>query len=73
MVVDYVRAYSSGGGTPPTTNRIRNTVGGLCLDIAGGSNANGTPVQVVVCNGNAAQDWTINYTDHTIRALGKCL
>lgn len=73
MVVDYVRAYSSAGGTPPTTNRIRNNVGNLCLDIAGGGNANGTPVQVVVCNGNAAQDWTIDSSDHTIRALGKCL
>lgn len=72
MVVDYVRAYSA-GASPPSTSRIVSSVGGLCLDIAGASSANGTPVQVVVCNGNAAQSWTINDSDHTIRALGKCL
>jgi beta-glucanase (GH16 family) len=73
MVVDYVRAYSQSGGSPPTTNRIRSSAGGLCLDIAGASSANQTPVQVVACNGNAAQDWTINSSDNSIRALGKCL
>lgn len=73
MIVDYVRAYSYSGTAPPTTNRIRSVTGSLCLDVAGASNANGTPVQVVTCNGNAAQDWTINHTDNTIRALGKCL
>jgi len=70
MVVDYVRAYSTSGNQP---NRIISAVGGRCLDVAGANNANGTPIQVVVCNGNAAQDWTINSADHTIRALGKCL
>lgn len=73
MVVDYVRAYSQSGTPPPTTNRLRTNAGGYCLDIAGASNANGTPVQVVNCNGNAAQDWTINSSDHTVRGLGKCL
>jgi beta-glucanase (GH16 family) len=70
MVVDYVRAYSldSSGGS----NRIISSVGGRCLDVAGANNANGTPIQVVTCNGNAAQDWTIG-SDQSIRALGKCL
>jgi len=71
MVIDYVRAYSldnSGGGA----NRIISAVGSRCLDVAGASNANGTPIQVANCNGNAAQDWTIG-SDQTIRALGKCL
>lgn len=72
LVIDYVRAYSL-GSSPPTTNRIVNRIAGHCLDIAGASSANGTPVQVVYCNGNAAQDWTINSQDHSIRALGKCL
>lgn len=72
MVVDYVRAYSL-SSNPNPTNRIRSAAGGLCLDIAGANSANGTPVQVVTCNGNAAQDWTINNNDHTIRGLGKCL
>ncbi|KAG4076603.1 hypothetical protein HA402_001890 [Bradysia odoriphaga] len=73
MVVDYVRAYAQSGSPPPAVNRIRSSAGGLCLDVAGASSANQTPVQVVTCNGNAAQDWTINNNDHTIRALGKCL
>jgi len=70
LVIDYVRAYSSASGG---SNRIISSVGGRCLDVAGANSANGTPVQVVACNGNAAQDWTINYNDQTIRALGKCL
>jgi len=71
MVVDYVRAYSSDSSN--ISNRIISQVGGRCLDVAGANNANGTPIQVVACNGNAAQSWTINSADQTIRALGKCL
>ena len=47
-------------------------LGGKCLDIAGGSSADGTAVQLYDCNGTAAQQWTVN-SDGTIRALGKCL
>ncbi|MFD0346978.1 ricin-type beta-trefoil lectin domain protein [Kitasatospora aburaviensis] len=43
-----------------------------CVDVKGGTNANGTPVQIWDCLGNAAQRWKIG-TDGTIRALGKCL
>ena len=32
----------------------------------------GNPIQVVGCNGNAAQQWTRG-ADGTVRALGKCL
>lgn len=28
---------------------------------------------LLACNNNAAQEWTINEADQTIRALGKCL
>ncbi|WP_049578906.1 ricin-type beta-trefoil lectin domain protein [Streptomyces sp. SBT349] len=45
---------------------------GKCLDVAGGSSADGTPVQLQGCNGSAAQRWTVG-ADGTIRALGKCL
>lgn len=45
---------------------------GKCLDVAGGANTNGTPVQLHDCNGTAAQHWTLA-TDGSVRALGKCL
>ncbi|GHF79777.1 hypothetical protein GCM10018787_30720 [Streptomyces thermodiastaticus] len=45
---------------------------GKCLDVAGASSANGTPVQIYDCNGTNAQQWTVG-SDGTIRALGKCL
>lgn len=45
---------------------------GKCLDVAGGSAANGTPVQLYDCNGSAAQNWTVQ-ADGSIQALGKCL
>ncbi|MGX1133366.1 glucosylceramidase [Streptomyces glaucescens] len=45
---------------------------GKCLDVAGGSAANGTPVQLHDCNGTAAQQWTVR-ADGSVQALGKCL
>ncbi|MFI1790123.1 ricin-type beta-trefoil lectin domain protein [Streptomyces olivaceoviridis] len=45
---------------------------GKCLDVAGGSSANGTAVQLYDCNGSAAQQWTVQ-ADGSIQALGKCL
>jgi Ricin-type beta-trefoil lectin domain len=47
--------------------------GGLCLDDRGASTANSNPIQVYTCNGTGAQQWTIDSSDNTIRALGKCL
>ncbi|MEU6986523.1 ricin-type beta-trefoil lectin domain protein [Streptomyces sp. NPDC046324] len=47
-------------------------LGGKCLDVAGGADADGTPVQLWDCNGSAAQHWTV-HPDGTVRALGKCL
>jgi hypothetical protein len=32
---------------------------GKCLDVEGGKDANGTPVQVYTCNGSAAQQWEL--------------
>ncbi|MGV9757426.1 ricin-type beta-trefoil lectin domain protein [Streptomyces tricolor] len=45
---------------------------GKCLDVAGGSSADGTAVQLYDCNGSAAQQWTVQ-GDGSVRALGKCL
>ncbi|MFJ5264484.1 ricin-type beta-trefoil lectin domain protein [Streptomyces sp. NPDC088387] len=43
-----------------------------CLDVAGGSSADGTAVQLYDCNASTAQQWTVQ-SDGSIRALGKCL
>lgn len=45
---------------------------GKCLDVAGGSAANNTAVQLYDCNGTAAQQWTVQ-ADGSVQALGKCL
>jgi glucosylceramidase len=45
---------------------------GKCLDVAGGSSADGTAVQLWDCNGSAAQRWTVR-ADGTVQARGKCL
>lgn len=81
MKVDYVRVYDNGSGTgggggtggalPTGTGTIR-VADSLCLDVPWAQTHNGNPVQVVGCNGNAAQSWTRG-ADGTIRALGKCL
>lgn len=47
-------------------------IGGKCVDVAGGSSANGTAVQLFDCNGTAAQRWSVT-DEGTVEALGKCL
>jgi len=69
MTVDYVRASSS--GSAPAARPIRG-IGGMCVDVAGASSADRTPIQLHDCTGNAAQQWTVG-GDGTVRALGKCL
>jgi beta-glucanase (GH16 family) len=73
LTIDYVRVTNdqSGGGGGGGGGRIAG-IGGKCVDVAGASSANGTPVQLYDCNGTAAQQWAVN-SDGTIRALGKCL
>jgi beta-glucosidase len=60
----------------PSTDGIATTplVGyeGLCLDITGDNNTDGTPVDIYTCNGTNGQQWT-EEPDGTIRADGKCL
>ncbi|MFD5091836.1 family 16 glycosylhydrolase [Amycolatopsis thailandensis] len=69
LVVDYVHVNSS--NTAGNTGRITG-IGGKCVDVAAANSADGTPIQITDCNGNAAQNWTVG-SDGTIRALGKCL
>jgi O-glycosyl hydrolase len=59
------------GAAPGRTGAIVG-YGGKCVDVAGASSLNSTPVQLYTCNGTTAQSWTAG-TDGTVRALGKCL
>jgi beta-glucosidase len=45
---------------------------GLCLDLTGDSNTNGTKVEIYTCNGTNGQQWT-EEPGGTIHADGKCL
>jgi Ricin-type beta-trefoil lectin domain len=61
--------------TPPPSVGKTGQILGLafkCVDVAGGSNNNGTTVQLFTCNGTNAQQWNFP-GDNTIHALGKCL
>ncbi|GHJ41374.1 ricin-type beta-trefoil lectin domain protein [Streptomyces sp. TS71-3] len=69
LVVDYVHVSTSDGGSGGG-GTIKG-LGGKCVDVAGASAANGTPVQLYDCNGTAAQQWSVN--GDTLRSLGKCL
>jgi glucosylceramidase len=64
------------GTTPPPTGRtgpIVSAANGKCLDVTGGSTADGTLPQMWTCYaGSANQTWTVS-SDGTVRALGKCL
>lgn len=71
LVIDWVRASSTDSPPPGGGSEIRG-IGGKCLDVPWANTANGTPIQIVGCNGNAAQKWS-RPGDGTIRALGKCL
>jgi lysophospholipase L1-like esterase len=51
---------------------VQSGVAGKCLDDNGGSNADGTAVQIWSCNSSNAQWWSA-YTDGTLRVEGKCL
>ncbi len=73
MTVDYVRAsaWDDSSGTGTGTGAIKG-IGGMCVDVAGASTADGTPIQLHDCTGGSAQQWTVG-GDGSVRALGKCL
>ncbi|MFJ6724972.1 ricin-type beta-trefoil lectin domain protein [Streptomyces sp. NPDC091281] len=60
----------SGGGGGTSGSLVG--LAGKCLDVAGGSTANGTAVQLYDCNGSTAQRWTVQ-ADGSLQSLGKCL
>jgi hypothetical protein len=74
MNVDYVAVYNkaAGGGGSARTGQITGN-GGKCVDDAAASTADGSHIQLWTCNGTAAQSWTWNTGDSTIRVLGKCM
>ncbi|MEU5434931.1 glycoside hydrolase family 3 C-terminal domain-containing protein [Streptomyces sp. NPDC020719] len=45
---------------------------GLCLDLAGHDNTDGTKVDIFPCNGTNGQEWT-EESDGTVHMAGKCL
>jgi type 1 glutamine amidotransferase len=57
-------------GTPPTGGTIVGA-SGKCVDVSGGSSADGAKVQLWTCNGQTNQQWT--RTGTTLRSLGKCM
>jgi glucosylceramidase len=63
----------SGSGSTGQTGTLVSSLNGKCLDVTGGSTANGNTPQLWDCTaGNTNQQWTIG-TDGTVRGLGKCL
>ncbi|WP_307832750.1 PHB depolymerase family esterase [Planomonospora sp. ID91781] len=59
--------------TPGGTSAIRNTGSGRCLDVSGASQANGAPVQIYDCHGQANQQWTSTAAGELRVYGGKCL
>ena len=55
-----ITAPSAPAAPPPAGNggkAIQNVGASRCLDVAAGSDAAGTPIQLYDCNGSAAQQW----------------
>ncbi|MCU7729909.1 ricin-type beta-trefoil lectin domain protein [Actinoplanes sp. KI2] len=62
----------TGTATANPTSGETIGVGGLCLDVRGGTSAEGQPVQVYTCNHTAAQ--TVSHAaDDTLQVLGRCV
>jgi glycosyl hydrolase family 31/ricin-type beta-trefoil lectin protein/uncharacterized protein DUF5110/carbohydrate binding protein with CBM35 domain len=62
----------SGSATDNPTSGETVGVGGLCLDVRGGTAADGQALQVYGCNHSTAQQ--VSYAaDNTVHVLGRCL
>ncbi|PWS48844.1 1,3-beta-glucanase [Streptomyces sp. FT05W] len=72
MTVDYVRVSASDSSDGGSRTGAIKGIGGMCVDVAGASSADRTPIQLHNCTGVDAQKWTLG-SDGTVRALGKCL
>ena len=62
--------YRVSGG-PGGGSTLVSGASGRCLDVPGGTTANGTQPVIWDCNGGANQRWT--FSGSSIQALGKCL
>jgi hypothetical protein len=67
-----IRVQQAGTPSPGSGSGEVRGVNGKCLDVDGGSTADGTRVQLWTCNGSGAQRWTVA-ADGSLQALGKCL
>ncbi|RRR95827.1 polysaccharide deacetylase family protein [Glycomyces terrestris] len=61
-----------GGGGGTGTDLLRSDSAGKCVDVPGGSTANGTRVQLYTCYEGANQQFTVTAAQE-LRVLGKCL
>ena len=52
--------------------RASSRYSGLCLDVTGENNTDGTKVEIYTCNGTNGQQWT-EEANGTVHADGKCL
>ncbi|MFH8480509.1 ThuA domain-containing protein [Streptomyces sp. NPDC018055] len=68
-----IRIKELGGTTGPREGAVTG-IGGKCVDVANGSSADGTQIQLWTCNGSAAQKW-VPQPDGTLKnpSSGKCL
>ena len=76
MLID--RLYTFRHPAPDLTaalGRIANEDQNLCIEVAGGLAAAGTPLQLAACNGSNAQNWSYNRQTGQIvnPALGTCI
>ncbi|MEV7279272.1 RICIN domain-containing protein [Streptomyces sp. NPDC093111] len=62
---------SAANGTYPTY--VINNTSGMCLDVGGGSGANGASVIQWACNGGNNQKWLLRDGQLVNAASGKCL
>jgi len=66
----------NGGGNQKweSVNGAFRTQNNLCIDVAGGSTADGAPIQIAACSGNAAQQFVLNATGQLVNpGSGKCV
>ena len=68
---DNLSVVAAGSATPSGAITAGDNAG-TCVDVNGGSAANGTHVQMYSCNGSAAQRWTMA-ANGTIQINGKCM
>jgi hypothetical protein len=68
-----VPAAAAAAATVGTPTAIVGSQSGRCLDVSGASNANGTPIALWDCNGQANQSWTYTSGKQLTVYGNKCL